>query len=316
MSAPSLLTLLDAMLLEQGDEVLDGVCAGDLFRLRQFVVSESSKSSFTLLTPPLSAAQEHQAVEVSSPSAAILQIGLSDVLLQCADGTQHPAHSFVLAFHSPILGKEIEAAMVPIPASSDSIDPRQGTRRPLPVISLDTSPETLAVLFGLCYGTTSPPSQLPLLASALVASKRYAMPQAEKLIAERWDELTKLSPLEAYFVAIQHGLETCARAAAMVVLEHPITTSYVEVMECSSALAYRRILEYYSSCTDAVGDHLKTVVSKWTTAATCLDHCPHQQIAPSRGLYPYMASCRHQSSVETYLSGIVRSVQDHGPQCN
>ena len=256
-----LLAPLDTMLREQGDKVLEGVSAGHYFRLRQFIFSESSNTSFRLLTPPSSTIT---ALEVPYLSTSIPRFGPRDVLLECSDWTRHWAHSYVLAFHSPILGKKIEAAMDSGPSARVSEwSSHNGRCRP-PVVPLDVGPETLAVLLGICYGTTSPPPQLPVLAPALLASKRYEMRQVEKLIVTRWDELVRLNPLEAYFVAVQNGpeLEVCARAAAMVALQYPIATSYVDVMEFSSALAYRQILEYHASCTLAVEGHLKRVIDE------------------------------------------------------
>ena len=172
-----------------------------------------------------------------------------------------------------------------------------GRCRP-PVVPLDVGPETLAVLLGICYGTTSPPPQLPVLAPALLASKRYEMRQVEKLIVTRWDELVRLNPLEAYFVAVQNGpeLEVCARAAAMVALQYPIATSYVDVMEFSSALAYRRILEYHASCTLAVEGHLKRVTDKWKSGPNASQ------------------SLRHQDTVARFLEKLVQRVRDRGPR--
>ena len=79
-----LLALLDAMFREQGDKVLEGVSAGHYFRLRQFIFSEGSNTSFRLLTPPSSTIT---ALEVPYPSTSIPRFGPRGVLLECSDWT-------------------------------------------------------------------------------------------------------------------------------------------------------------------------------------------------------------------------------------
>lgn len=297
------LTLLGAIIREQGDEILHGVSAGDYFRLRQFIVSKSSDASFRMLTPPQEFASS-PTFNSPSPDDSILRIGPPDIVLQCsADGMPCEAHSFVLGFHSPVLRSTIEAELAAIPRqpydlSLNIIDRRQQIHHTPPVISLDIRSDTLAVLLGLCYGTMPPPSHLPLLASAIIASKKYEMTQVEKLLAERWDELAELSPLEAYFVAVQHRMVTCAKAAAKFVLRHPITDTYVNAMESLTALAYRRILDYYGSCADSVRGHFKKVIGKWN--------------APDPRSYP---GIQHTEVVADCLSSFVERIdsEGHGP---
>ncbi|KAM5536671.1 hypothetical protein V8D89_009766, partial [Ganoderma adspersum] len=132
----SSLDRLGAMIREQGEEILHGVSAGDYFRLRRFIVSESSNASFRLLTPPQESASS-PTFDRPSPVASILQIGPPDIVLQCsADGIRCEAHSFVLGFHSPVLRTAIEAEMAAIPRQSHDlthniIDRRQQPHHPL-----------------------------------------------------------------------------------------------------------------------------------------------------------------------------------------
>ena len=300
------LTILDAIVRGQGDRVLHGVSAGNYFRLRQFILSESTNSSFRLLTPPQESASHTTTPEAPLPSASILRLGPPDILLQCLDGAEVEAHSFVVGFHSPILKEEIEASELVRSQSYDQVHNviyrQQEPSRPSLIISLEaTSSETLAVLLGLCYGSVSPPSHLPLLASALIASKKYAMGQVEKLIMERWDQLAELNPLEAYFIAVQTGpeLEACTRAAARAVLKHPLADSYVYAMESSSALAYQGLLDYYRSCTDALKGHFRRVIDKWNNPPQV-----HENYAP-----------RHTDVVAAYISSLAERVgsECHGP---
>lgn len=294
------LALLDSMFREQCDEIFHGVYAGHYFRLRQFIISKSSEPSFRLLTPPPSTTV---ALGIPQASTSIPQFGPRDILVECSDGTRHLVHSYILAFHSPILGKKIKTAHITPTtqvSDSESDSPDNEWRCRPPVIYLTTiNPDTLAILLQFCYGTAlSPPRapNLPALAPALLASQKYKMSQVEKLIVARWHNLATLNPLEAYFVAVQHGLETYARAAAMVVLEKPIADSYVDIMESSSALSYLRILEYYRSYTDAVEGHLNRVITEWKAGS------------------PGPQGVRHSETVIRFLEGLVRKVGENGPR--
>ena len=131
-------------------------------------------------------------------------------------------------------------------------------------LEVEVGSNVLVTLLELCYGRVSDlPSAPSRLAPLLVATNKYQMTQIHKIVQDRWDEIAKSSSLDAYFVALRHGLTLHARLAAKEMLKKPINGAYARTMESSPALSYHRLLEYYNACGAAVKVKGLEAIATW-----------------------------------------------------
>ncbi len=264
---------------------LRDVSAGDYYRLRERLdLSEPPDASFRFLSHDISSPVEEQPCpgdrvppqhSVSRfPEGFVPHIPFADVLLQSRDqeSVYHSAHGAILALHSIVLGQQFAQAKADRATGSQADTDSKGTSSicaELPLLQLDVSSDTLASLLAVCYeGSSSLPSSCGPLAAMLVASRDLHMSQVHSIVSTQWDVVSESSPLEAFFVAIHHGLKDHARGAARKVVERPLSGRYVPHMEDASALTYHRLSSYYDACVDAVREELKKVIAEWEKRLT------------------------------------------------
>lgn len=266
-SSAEVLSFMD----ELGD--MSGISAGDYYRLKQFLTVDKSKeenSAFTLLSPPpITDRPPSSSLSGSTVSPAAFSTDLPSPDVAChpssgsAPGTQFFAHQLLLCMHSPILKACIaerreasEDSSNATPATSDS--PSNAT--PV-VLEFDEGPEVVATLLHACYDGEEArmPTDLSRLAELLDVSRKYEMARVARWVRAAWDEAAVLHPLEAYFVALSHGLSEYAEAAAKSVLTGPVADTYATVMETAPALQYHRLLAYYDACRQLVRTRLDEI---------------------------------------------------------
>ena len=291
----SRLAKLYEMLESVGLGVLEGVVAGELFRLRESVLSEDREASFVASEPCSTTAGE------ASPSMTIFypRIVRPDVVIRCPDTTMHYAHEAILSLHSLVFEVMIHAQRRSQSCEVDKMAQRVE-------LEVEVGSNVLVPLLELCYGRVSDlPSAPSRLAPLLVATNKYQMTQIHKIVQDRWDEMAKTSPLDAYFVAVQHGLNSQARHAARGVLEGPIDGAYARSMKSSSALSYYRLLQYYTSCTVAVNAQVEEAITQW-----------QQAIRNARNQSGSRSSRNHSvqdaGSIEQYILGVTSSEEGPG----
>ncbi|EJF57228.1 hypothetical protein DICSQDRAFT_112048 [Dichomitus squalens LYAD-421 SS1] len=251
-----------AMLGSIGLDVLEGVTASDYFRLREYILSGECEARFVALSPNLSdvvdtstgisRAPEHHAASFYPP------VPRPDLTLRCLDTTTHHAHEAILSLHSSVFGNLIDAERARQTRESGAVYPRVE-------LEVEVNSDTLTVLLELCYGNTSglpSSSSSSSLDALLVAVERYNMVLIHKIVKDRWDEIARTNALDAYFVALRHGLTSQARVGARGVLDSPINGAYARSMESTSALSYHRLLDYYA-CGAAVEAKMQDTIPQW-----------------------------------------------------
>lgn len=130
------------------------------------------------------------------------------------------------------------------------------TREPL-VVEFDEEPDVLSMLLAACYGDQEAlPADLTGLAGLLVGAEKYGMVRVARCAGRAWDEAAVQQPLEAYFIALAHGLKEHAKASARIVLTRPIAEAFTAVMDTSPALSYHRLLVYYDACCEVFRQRL------------------------------------------------------------
>ncbi|RPD73320.1 hypothetical protein L226DRAFT_614220 [Lentinus tigrinus ALCF2SS1-7] len=242
--------VLDTMLEEDKYDSLQGVRAGDYFRLREYL-KDGDDSGHELLQSdrgvPFTYPKRHFVPHISSPDLYVYGRASSDV--------KHCVHGAILACHSPILADKIDAAKAVqsttvSATSTEHLESGTSAERHLPVLELDVEPNTLHNLLAVCYkGTEALPDTLSSLAALVAAAGKLGMTQVRALADVAWQTAASENALEAYFVALQHKLESYAATAARKVLEKPLERGwYTSAMESSPAMAYQRLLDYYQAC--------------------------------------------------------------------
>ncbi|KAI0373342.1 hypothetical protein BV20DRAFT_1050236 [Pilatotrama ljubarskyi] len=237
-----------------------GVSAGDYFRLTRFLRGDSSvETEYGNTSAPGSPrAEPHPA----SPVPQIVHeftTAIPDADVTCKPSSEglggstisFAAHQSVLSMFSPVLKTRLAEARDPTRRLAGH--PSSG-QQPV-VLEIEGSPELVSRLLSVCYGRTDDLSSasLEILAKLTLAVKWYEMRMVAGCTQAAWDQRAALSPVEAYIVAIRHGLREHARKAAAKVLERPLKDyAYVSAMEAAPALAYHRLMQYFDSCSRAV----------------------------------------------------------------
>lgn len=343
------LELLKSMLQKEGLlQTLDGVHAGDYFRLREFLRSNDSEPHMALLSrtsyPPLkttllsgfmtgyasndlprvfpipvsrsssNSPTSHGGVPFVAPSSPA-----PDVVVACREGSRIPAHQIVLIIHSFPVTRYIQQSSTSLPTLSSSTQ-EPNAKSPLsklPIIEVDLEPATVYALLRLCYeGKDSLPTDFPNLARLIVATDKYGMSQASLAAQQRWETAAGADSLNAYFIALHYQLNAQARGAAKAVLATPLTGEYVACMEDAPSITYHRLLVYYSACATAVSDELEKGAWDWTTATSGV----YASVTCPQGYNNYgRISCsgRTCSVTPTWLAGHLRNlkveVESQGP---
>lgn len=137
---------------------MDGICAGDYFRLREFHrTSVPVDEQTSLLSPP--AGPRSPRFEQPSPSSRPVEPFPEDcppnLVCQSSDGVDFDAHKEVLSALSGILFKDIAAAE----RARDAVGgAHTDARKTKPVIHINAQATVLAQLLELCYSRRANPS--------------------------------------------------------------------------------------------------------------------------------------------------------------
>lgn len=246
-----------AFLDELGD--MPGISAGDYFRLKRYLTSEpgSHLESLELLSPG----------QPPTPrllrGASQFSTDIPDIDVECSSSRGgrtklFGAHKVVLASHSSVWKARLaNLRMQHMSTDSESSGPI------LPQLDFDEDSDTLAALLRVCYtGELGLPADLDSLGQLLLAARKYDMPHVTTCARLAWDDAASRDPLEAYFVAINHGLRSSAEAVARKVLAKQTAHVYTSVMERSSALAYHRMLVYYDASCTMIRDRALQAIAK------------------------------------------------------
>ena len=264
--------LLDELLSKDGVDTLRGISAGDYYRLVEHIRAQRPGQELKIQShQPLLAARpsgpSEPTLDAPSPEQFIPRLSPPDVEVQCADGTRHRAHIVVLGMHSCTLQERIRAALA---AAHEYDTPSSGqvddSEPPLPVLKLDIDSPTLTMLLALCYvgcaGNLPPDPDPRLLISTLIAARTLGMESVVEAATGLWNRAVDASPLDAYFIAAERGQHDLAASAARKALEGPVVGVYARSMETCPALAYHRLLAYYTECAEAARDAVKGEVEQ------------------------------------------------------
>ncbi|EPS96051.1 hypothetical protein FOMPIDRAFT_157667 [Fomitopsis schrenkii] len=162
----------------------------------------------------------------------------ADMIIRSADNVDLHVHRNILALAWPALLEGL-----PVPPSSP---PAQ------PCFRSDELSSVLSILLQLIYPLPEPAiPDLGTLAAVTEAAVKYGVVRAVALLKRLWADRMEASPLRAYLVAMRHGWDKEARAAAKRASCEK-TDTYVPEMETVSASAYRRFLVYRYRCREAV----------------------------------------------------------------
>ncbi|KAI1791844.1 hypothetical protein LXA43DRAFT_1061100 [Ganoderma leucocontextum] len=300
------LALLKTMVEEHGKHILHGISAADYFRLREYLRAGDETATTKLLSPTI-LPPKAPAYQPPPLNPTIPHFPPPDITLRCSEGTEYRVHALFLILHSPTLGERVGATN-DVSSSPETQTTTTGNDIHLPPLEVDIDPPTLSTLLAVLYGGNDQlPSDLHSLGSALVAARKFGMAQVTKAAEGRWDSLAASSPLEAYFVAIEHGLADYARFAARKVLEGPVAGAYVRAMESGTALAYHHLLEYYRACARTIDARMKAAVVPWSQDLNNIEYgyrnsnyCPGTLQNPT-----YIAN--------TYLTGLATTMDTDVP---
>ncbi|KAI0704146.1 hypothetical protein C8Q76DRAFT_801896 [Earliella scabrosa] len=277
---------------------MKGLSAGQYYRLVEFRrLNGAVDSSFRLVdNEPVE--DGHLAVVINGPAhdwnpfmthfprptgsdSNPVTLPYPDIQCLSSDSVALPSHKGILAAASPVIRTMMDE--IP-PASAGTITadgPQTSTAdcaitMDLPTVSMVESSDVLEPLLQLCYpGAIQMPSDLTRFAKLLAAAKKYRMTRIVEEARLQWAPLAKKKPLKAYFAAILHGLDECAREAAKYTLNETIDGEYLRVMECCPAFSYHSLLEYHRACRAVCVESLLEVSSKIKPSPNADDATPH-----------------------------------------
>ncbi|GBE89543.1 hypothetical protein SCP_1602050 [Sparassis crispa] len=225
------------------------VTAGPYFRLLKYHRLQGNVGvHFTFLSPnsPKHVSQSSQVTD--SSSLDFVGYPFADLICRSSDGVEFLTHKVILSIASPILHTLITS----LPANQVDTDQTLSPNN-LPILSLEENGRTLTALLKLCYPVEESSTKIDdfsIVQSVLEAAKKYDMARVAPVVRKHWASLADAEPLRAYFTAVQHNFDECARQSAKNVLEGPIENAYVSEMEDAPAQAYYRLLRYYHACQD------------------------------------------------------------------
>ena len=159
------ISTLETLLQQEGVGVLDGVTAGQYFRLREFLRPTTASAYLTRPTAPQNSSTPPLSTDFVYPSH-VLQFSPPDVTLECPDGRQTGAHRLIIALNSPTL--------IPPVSLSASLIGLNSTQRPVEKVDLPI--EVLSNLLRACYvGEEGLPTDIAALADIMTAAQKYQM---------------------------------------------------------------------------------------------------------------------------------------------
>ncbi|KAH9852610.1 hypothetical protein C2E23DRAFT_885374 [Lenzites betulinus] len=250
-----------ALMNELGD--MSGISAGDYFRLKRYLMSEpgSANESLKLLSPELSFPQIILKGKKTKKAGIQFSTDIPGIDVECSSsrgGLTRPfgAHQSVLASHSSVWKARLASLR------TQHISTESSASHALQ-FAVDEDPEILAALLRVCYtGELGLPTDLDSLGQLLLAARKYDMPHVTTCVRLAWKSVADNNLLEAYFVAINHGLRAYAKGLAKKVLAHQISDTYAPIMERAPALAYHRLLLYYDTCRTRIRERSLQAINK------------------------------------------------------
>ncbi|KAI9064032.1 hypothetical protein FKP32DRAFT_590281 [Trametes sanguinea] len=252
---------------------MEGICAGDYFRLERFLRADQAQvdgGSLKLLTP---LPEEVKPRRPSAWKSFFTDIPFTDVLCRSASHNGHvaefAAHQIILSVQSPLMKARLaKLHLANARTHAASTELKYETKQTQPELTFDMDPNTLAALLNVCYGgASSLPIDLDEIARLVVAADDSDFQVVALRARGRWDLRARIDPVSAYLVAMAHGLIFEAREAAQLVLRRGFADfGYVEALEGSSALAYHSLLRYRDSCRELIRER---VVAAANTVSEC-----------------------------------------------
>ncbi|KAM5536663.1 hypothetical protein V8D89_009758 [Ganoderma adspersum] len=272
---------------DPGDTVLRGVSAGDYFRLRSFCRRKLTSSSLYdtgaafKFAEPLKAESGATNIPVPGGAAngttdsAFRAVPYPDVLVRSSNGVEAPAHRCVLAMASPVLRDKLASNLTATNARTMYVFGKsQPAPCSLPVLQLDEPSDILWPLLDICcyphlhqseQHTAYKSLSLIMLARMTAAAEKYQMTDGLRELCARWQVQARSNAFDAYLAAAEAGQNTLAKDAARLVpnLPRTVCTQYSVELENAPALAYHRLLVYYTKCHGALKTELDTVKAQF-----------------------------------------------------
>ncbi|KAI0794290.1 hypothetical protein C8Q74DRAFT_1247829 [Fomes fomentarius] len=258
----------------KGSKELDGVCAGEYFRLLEYLrLKRRIPEDFKFLDPSLSPPDASASLEsptVPHAPQVLVETPSPDIICRSCDDVEFHAHQTVLSLASPVLQERIGELVHNDTTKS-------------PILPLEEDSSILSIMLKLCYPNLShdvihpaDPSRFMFL---LVSLKKYGMDPALTSVRGAWLAIAASDALRAYCAAIRAGDADCAKEAARCALETNFESVYVPEMEAIPAIAYHRLLTYYDACRRLAITNLAEIATSATSSITSAMVAPLKQDA-------------------------------------
>ncbi|KAM5536667.1 hypothetical protein V8D89_009762 [Ganoderma adspersum] len=279
---------------------LDGISAGQYFRLLQFICCvggrsdaaraggkdgtstgtthprRSSDGAFALLRPP-------RVATARAPRA----VGKRRVFLYLSlvygeDGTWFEAHQSILSQHSPVFSTQIVTLNATHPSEPELEGSSAQSAEPaatLPVLELEGPSQAICALLCTCYPSQHDPhwsglpdSRLGCIELLAVATK-YQIKPATDLAATRWQALARIHPPNQGMhgvTMLRTAVAAAAAAAAALGWCPPLRTRLDEcsrILEDLPARTYHLLFVYLDACVRAAVQALERATEAWELVA-------------------------------------------------
>ncbi|EPT03210.1 hypothetical protein FOMPIDRAFT_1116450, partial [Fomitopsis schrenkii] len=181
----------------------------------------------------------------NSPSA--------DVILQSSDNVRFRVRKAILSEASPVFDN-----MFSLPPEQANLGSSAFPN--LPIVPMSEDSATLEGILRLCYPPDGSLRKISLdtISRLFPVLRKYALDRAEAYVVETLRSMAETAPLRVYCLSIQYELdEDLTRAAARAFLGesvHSVHTYSAAELDCVSASAYIRLLDYHRRCVTAARD--------------------------------------------------------------
>ncbi|OJT10905.1 hypothetical protein TRAPUB_12589 [Trametes pubescens] len=236
---------------------MDGICAGDYYRLREFHRMPTPLGTQIAFLSP---ADTHSA-EIDHSSREWSPVPFPDdqpptLICRSSDGVEFGVHKDVLCAISSKFSDDIGALELTSDVADDTARDAQTTAQEskLPVLCVNARAALLAPFLRFCYPRMATPSlyDLHTITDVLCLAQMYNADTVAREVERFWEPEAKADPLCAYCVAVTRGLRERAQDAAKDSLGKSLDGVYLPELEDTPALAYHRLLAYHTSCRAAV----------------------------------------------------------------
>ena len=280
---------------------LDRVTAAQYYRLLHYGTRRppSINANLSLNSPSLTFCRSPISEPNSSDRGSIVsefitdfgdRNAVADMIVRSADNVDLHVHRSVLLLAWPALleGRPVSPSSAPVQ----------------PCFRSDELGSVLSILFQLIYPLPEPEiPDLHTLGAVTEAAVRYGIVRAVALLKRLWGDRIEASPLRAYLVAMRHGWDREARAAAKRASCEK-TDAHVPEMETVSASAYRRFLVYRYRCREAV--------SRLTLPLIPPHHRQEKKPSRSKQLYWSKTGTEYANFRDAFALDVLEMVQRTG----